>query len=95
MRILIVGAGPTALTLAHSLEQAGLYDFVILERRPEVVVPEGNTLGLWPHCIRILDQLRLLDEANKIKTDLRRACFLAPNGAVLQENRMHDSIEAK
>lgn len=95
MRILVVGAGPTGLTLAHAFQQAGLHDYVILERRPEVVVEEGNTLGVWPHCIRVLDQFGLMDEAMKIKSYLTRSCFLAPDGTVLQENNMHDRVQAK
>lgn len=76
MRIIIVGAGPAGLVLAHALRRslgpvlaavsssAGTMpelEVLLLERRPEsdlsVPKPTGAGLGLWPHSVRVLDQL--------------------------------------
>lgn len=49
------------LTAALMLSKAG-YDFIILEARPQVVEDVGASLTLFPHTIRILAQLGLLNQ---------------------------------
>ncbi|KAJ4420471.1 hypothetical protein N0V82_004348 [Gnomoniopsis sp. IMI 355080] len=53
--------GPVGLTAALMLSKAG-YDFVLLEARPQVVEDVGASLTLFPHTIRILAQLGLLNQ---------------------------------
>ncbi|KAH7129586.1 hypothetical protein B0J13DRAFT_509994 [Dactylonectria estremocensis] len=63
-RVVVVGGGPAGLCLAHSLTLAGI-DYVLLEGRDAVVEDTGLGLALWPHCVRILDQFGLLEEARE------------------------------
>jgi 2-polyprenyl-6-methoxyphenol hydroxylase-like FAD-dependent oxidoreductase len=58
-RVLIVGAGPAGLIAAHALHQAGI-NFTILERRPDATPQLGGTVGIFPHSVRILKQLGLM-----------------------------------
>jgi hypothetical protein len=58
----IVGGGPAGLSQAHALAGTGI-DYVLLERRDTVVQSSGLGLALWPHAVRILDQLGLFEEA--------------------------------
>ncbi len=55
-RVVIVGGGPVGLCLAHSLTLAGI-DYVLLESRDVIVEKSGFGLALWPHSVRILDQI--------------------------------------
>jgi 2-polyprenyl-6-methoxyphenol hydroxylase-like FAD-dependent oxidoreductase len=64
-RAVIVGGGPVGLAAGHALAKAGI-DFVILERRSSLDTDAGASLALWPHNVRVLDQLGLLEEAQKI-----------------------------
>lgn len=58
-KVIIVGAGITGLTLAHSLDKANI-DYVVLDKG--VVAPGyGMTITLQPHGCRILHQLGCLD----------------------------------
>ncbi|KAM7183987.1 hypothetical protein V8F33_013258 [Rhypophila sp. PSN 637] len=78
LRIIIIGAGPTGLLLAHIFSQlqgkveAGI-EFIVLERRSweEIARPEhGAALVIWPHTMRVLDQLGLLEGARGIGVEI-------------------------
>jgi 2-polyprenyl-6-methoxyphenol hydroxylase-like FAD-dependent oxidoreductase len=66
----IIGGGPVGLCLAHALSLAGI-DYVLLERRDKVVEESGFGLALWPHSVRILDQLGLLEEGQKMSLTMK------------------------
>ncbi|KAH8645770.1 hypothetical protein BX600DRAFT_421339 [Xylariales sp. PMI_506] len=68
-KVIIVGGGPVGLTAAHALERAGI-DFILLERRPSVVIDAGSNLVLLPLGMRILGQLGLLDHLNSVSSPL-------------------------
>ena len=58
--VVIVGAGPTGLTLAGELAIAGV-DAVILERRPDQYLPGSRAGGLQSRTIELLDQRGIAD----------------------------------
>jgi len=95
MKVIIVGAGPAGLITAHTLLKVGIEDIVILERRDEPVEPSGAALGLWPHCVRILDQLGLYDAAMQIAPKLEKAVSLDPDGKLLEESDMFAMVVEK
>lgn len=78
-RIIIVGGGPVGLVAAHALSAAGL-DFVLLERRDTVVGADGTSLAIYPHTLRVMDQLRLLEPLSKIKSTMKHAKSLTHQG---------------
>lgn len=59
-RAVIIGGGPVGLTIANGLERAGL-DFVVVERHPTIISESGAGIMLWPHSVRVFDQLGLLE----------------------------------
>lgn len=78
-RVIIVGGGPTGLATAHALNLAGI-DWIILEQRPEITTAVGAAIILWPHTLRILDQLGLLDEARNASFPMRTKTILRSDG---------------
>lgn len=97
MRVIIVGAGPAGLALAHMLPLAGIDDFVVLERRADVIEPSGAGVGLWPHNVRVLDQLGngVLEEARTLVPKMKRSLRLEGTGRLVLENDLFDQIEEK
>lgn len=59
-KVVIVGAGPIGLTAAQALNKAGI-DYVVLERRDEVVIDIGATIIVSQGTLRTMSQLGLLD----------------------------------
>jgi 2-polyprenyl-6-methoxyphenol hydroxylase-like FAD-dependent oxidoreductase len=97
MRIIVVGAGPAGLVLAHALPKAGIDDFVILERREDISEPAGAGITILPHTLRIFDQLgngllqRLLKESPKMTRLMR----LDAGGGLILTNDLFTQIEEK
>lgn len=92
MHVVIVGGGPVGLVAAHALDKAGI-DYVILEGRGEQEYEPGASLAVWPHNVRLLDQLGLLDEALQTyqptlwKRNLRR------DGSLLSKSNMFEAMQ--
>lgn len=92
-KVLIIGAGPTGLGLAHCLGNAKI-DYLVLEQQKsishtyDIPVP----LGLWPHDVRILDQLGLLQQARKIDCNIKNKVNLLHNGFVLDKTNLTAAI---
>lgn len=63
-RVIIVGGGPTGLSLANLLKAANI-DFLLLEKHKSVLSDIGASIGLWPHSSRILAQLGLEEIAEE------------------------------
>lgn len=60
-KVLIIGGSVSGLTLANALDRANI-EFLVLEKRPDVVYGAGAALGLLPNGLRILDQLNVSSE---------------------------------
>lgn len=91
-RAIIVGGGPNGLCLAHALHLAGI-DYTLLERGGEIVSQVGTSLALWPHSVRILDQLGLLDEARKHYFPIKTKHNHRPDGSVREVNDLFAKVE--
>ena len=70
-KVIVVGGGPVGLIAALALEKAGI-DFVMLERRPNVVIDAGSNLVLLPIGLRAFYQLGLHDQLNAVSSPLDR-----------------------
>ena len=68
---IVVGAGPVGLTAAHALERAGI-DFVLLEKRPEIVMRAGANLILQPTGMTVWSQLDLQESIDDVSQDDKR-----------------------
>lgn len=93
-RVVIVGAGPVALVAALALAQANI-DFVVLERRNALDLDAGASVALWPHNVRLLDQLGLLEEAYRLYMPVRYKRNLRRDGSELGRNNMFERAGTK
>ncbi|KAJ1324666.1 FAD dependent monooxygenase [Microdochium nivale] len=66
---IVIGGGPVGLIAAHALMRAGI-DFLLLERRPDIVIKAGSDLVLFNNGMRVLNQLGLLDTVDTVSTQL-------------------------
>lgn len=93
-RAIVVGGGPVALVAAHALAQAGI-DYVVLERRKELDVDSGASVAVWPHNVRLLDQLGLLEEAEQTYMPVKNKRNLRRDGSEISRSNMFEAIGIK
>ncbi|ORY68469.1 FAD binding domain-containing protein [Pseudomassariella vexata] len=91
-RVIIAGGGPVALVAMHALNKAGI-DSIILEKRNALDVLSGASLAVWPHNVRILDQLGLLQEAESIYLPVLKKHNLRRDGSEISRSNMFEAIE--
>lgn len=70
-KVIVVGGGPVGLTAAHALQRADI-DFLVLERRAEIVINAGSNLVLSPVGLRTVAQLGIAEEINAVSAPLGR-----------------------
>ncbi|KAH9886424.1 FAD binding domain-containing protein [Xylariomycetidae sp. FL2044] len=89
--VIIVGAGPVGLVTALVLSRANI-DFVLLERRGALDLDAGASVCVWPHNVRLLDQLGLLEEAHTLYMPIKTKRNLRRDGSSLGTNNMLEQI---
>ncbi|KAK4174523.1 hypothetical protein QBC36DRAFT_218263, partial [Triangularia setosa] len=77
--VIIVGGGPVGLTAAHAFSQLGIH-FTLLERRDTIAEDVGASIVLWPHGMRVMAQLGLLDQLLSIGTELLSGAYQSKSG---------------
>jgi FAD dependent monooxygenase len=78
-KVVIVGGSIAGLTLAHCLRRANI-QHVVLEKSAELAPQVGASIGILPNGARILDQLGLYDDVEKLIEPLNRAYISYPDG---------------
>ncbi|KAL2836925.1 FAD dependent oxidoreductase-domain-containing protein [Aspergillus pseudoustus] len=78
LRVIIIGASITGLTLAHCLDKAGI-DYVVLEKHQDILTNIGGALALQPNGCRVLDQLGVYDRLQP-RADLDGLSGALPDG---------------
>ncbi|KAL4957403.1 FAD/NAD(P)-binding domain-containing protein [Aspergillus filifer] len=93
LRVIIIGAGPIGLFLAHALTLANI-DYIILERHPSVLSDYGQIIFTWPQSVRLLDQIGLFEKAQKVAIPLRaKKRIYGVSGEVLTTSRFWKDME--
>ena len=94
-RVVIVGAGPIGLYLAHAMEKANI-DYVLLEQHSTVLNSSGQLLFTWPQTVRLLDQLGLYEAAREVAIPIHyKKRVWGHDGQVTSTNRFWDHVEPK
>lgn len=78
-KVIIVGGSIAGLTFAHCLLQANI-DHVVLEKRGKISPQEGAFIGVWPNGARVLEQLGLYADMEKLTAPLHKMNVCYPDG---------------
>ncbi|XXG96263.1 hypothetical protein Hte_002544 [Hypoxylon texense] len=82
-RVIIVGAGPVGLYLAHALSRANI-DYLVLEQYDSVLRHQGAGVLVYPQTIRQLDQIGLYRKAKDYIEIHTQTDLLARGGQVIK-----------
>ncbi|KAL4957974.1 hypothetical protein BDW69DRAFT_155076 [Aspergillus filifer] len=82
-RVIIVGGSITGLTLAHCLERAGI-DYVVLEKHVDIFAEPGISIGLMPNGSRILEQLGIYADVDKLYQPIKKIYQCFPDGFCIE-----------
>jgi 2-polyprenyl-6-methoxyphenol hydroxylase-like FAD-dependent oxidoreductase len=93
-RAIIIGGGPVGLAIANGLERAGL-DFLVVERHQTIVPDSGAGIMLWPHTVRVFDQLGLIPACESRYIPLYRKTNLRLDGTPTRSAAMFEMMAEK
>ena len=95
-KAIIVGGSVAGLTLAHTLDSAGI-DYILLEARNTVAPAMGATIVIQANGARILDQLGIYDRmANLgIMTKMSKNTIRTSDGRILGVNEWPKFVEER
>jgi FAD dependent monooxygenase len=93
-RVLIIGGSVSGLTLANALDRANI-DFMVLEKRPDVVFGAGAALGLLPNGLRILDQLDIFSELMMAGTPIHTMINRWKDGQAFSKSHFTQRIQKR
>lgn len=85
-KVIVVGGGPVGMVAAHALTRANI-DFVLLERRPGIIIDAGANLVLLPTGLRVLGQLHLLSALDKVTSPLGQTNWFDHSGRSIGDHR--------
>jgi len=91
-KVIIIGGGPVGMYLAHALQQTGI-DYVLCEKRDAIPPPTAFGLFLWPHGMRLLHQIGLIDQAEAISSLLTKISHVGPTGDAVREHSDFSFLE--
>ncbi|KAL4748702.1 hypothetical protein BDW72DRAFT_195551 [Aspergillus terricola var. indicus] len=84
-KVIVVGGSIAGLTLAHSLDLAGV-DYIVLEKHSDPLATVGGSVGLLPNGWRILHQLGLRHQLVQEACPVKVAHMTYPDGFVFSDN---------
>jgi 2-polyprenyl-6-methoxyphenol hydroxylase-like FAD-dependent oxidoreductase len=93
--IIIVGAGPVGLYMAHAFALANI-DFLVLEQQPTVLSFSGQLIFTWPQTVRLFDQIGLYEPIKESAIALHaKKRVYGEDGHVMTTSRFWDFMHEK
>lgn len=93
-KVIIAGAGPVGLSAAHALRLANI-DFLVLEKRQDVVIDVGASIAVGPASMRVMHQLGLLESLWEVSHKAERRKALTIDGRVVKDTPFYTHLENK
>lgn len=91
-RVVVVGSGVAGMVASNCLQKLGI-DHVVLERQTDVAPPLGAGISMWPHGLRILNQLGCLDAVKEAAVPVSRFMSRDPSGRLIHDNLLYTHVE--
>ncbi|KAF6829566.1 FAD binding domain-containing protein [Colletotrichum plurivorum] len=86
-RVIIVGAGPVGLYLAHALAAANI-DFLVIEQQSSVLNYSGALIFTWPQSVRLLDQIGVMKQVQDASVHINaKARVFGQDGTIITISR--------
>lgn len=92
--VIIVGAGPVGLSAAHALRLANI-DFLVLEKRQNVVIDVGASIAVGPASMRVMHQLGLLESLLEVSHRSERRKALTIDGRLVKDTPFYHHLKEK
>ncbi|RKK09025.1 hypothetical protein BFJ63_vAg9966 [Fusarium oxysporum f. sp. narcissi] len=92
-KVIVVGAGPVGMVLAHALQVSGI-DYVLVEQRSQIPPDPAYGLFLWPHIMRIFHQLGILEAVEAVAQPMVEAVHRSIDGSVIHRSRGFEELGA-
>ncbi|EUC51246.1 hypothetical protein COCMIDRAFT_79568 [Bipolaris oryzae ATCC 44560] len=81
-KVIIVGGSVAGLTLANLLQNLGI-DYIVLEAYNDVAPQLGASIGLYPHGLRILDQVGCYEDISRLASPFSNITARDEDGEML------------
>jgi 2-polyprenyl-6-methoxyphenol hydroxylase-like FAD-dependent oxidoreductase len=89
--VIIAGAGPVGLSAALALRLANI-DFLVLEKRQDVVIDVGASIAVGPASMRVMHQLGLLETLMEISHKSERRKALTVDGRLVKDTPFYHHL---
>lgn len=90
-RIIVVGAGITGLVASNCLQHLGI-DHVVLEKHKDVAPATGGVISMWPHAVRILQQIGCLEAVKRVSKPYTRILTRGQDGKLLLDSGLLEQL---
>lgn len=93
--VIIIGAGPVGLYMAHAMERANI-EYVLLDQKRSVSGSWGQLLFTWPHTVRLFDQIGVADKLKTVAFEMhQKKRVFGEDGHITSTNHFWDAMEHK
>ncbi|KLU92409.1 hypothetical protein MAPG_11355 [Magnaporthiopsis poae ATCC 64411] len=90
-RIIVIGAGISGLVASNYLQRLDI-DHVVLEQNTEVAPATAGVISLWPHAVRILQQLGCLEAVRRVSKPYSRILTRGQDGKLLLDSGLLERL---
>ena len=84
-KVVIIGGSIAGLTLAHCLDRARI-DYIVLEKNHHIHPQIGGSIGLMPNGSRILAQLGLYEQVDRLSSPIEICHIGFPDGFTFSDH---------